>query len=119
LLNALGPVQTVTLNDRVLMRDAVPTAARTELPVSGLALKPTGNHLRIEATRFGDWSARESIRGTHPASLRISTPAAPWSRSVFNGLAQVIVQSTGGTGEVVLTATSEGCEPAHLSVTAH
>jgi hypothetical protein len=29
-----------------------------------------------------------------------------WKRSVFNGLAQVIVQSTGQPGEILLTATS-------------
>ena len=31
-----------------------------------------------------------------------------WKRSVFNGLAQVIVQSTGQPGEITLTATSSG-----------
>jgi beta-galactosidase len=32
----------------------------------------------------------------------------PWSRSLFNGLAQIIVQSTGQAGEFTLTASSEG-----------
>jgi beta-galactosidase len=36
-------------------------------------------------------------------------PQVPeWKRSVFNGLAQVIVQSTGQPGEITLTATSSG-----------
>jgi beta-galactosidase len=34
--------------------------------------------------------------------------AAPWSRSLFNGLAQVIVQSTKDAGEIKLTATADG-----------
>jgi len=38
--------------------------------------------------------------------------AAPWSRSLFNGLAQVIVQSTRGPGEIKLTATGDGLAPA-------
>ncbi|HLP76247.1 MAG TPA: hypothetical protein VK327_04950, partial [Candidatus Paceibacterota bacterium] len=35
-----------------------------------------------------------------------------WSRSLFNGLAQVIVQSTGDAGEIKLTATADGLAPA-------
>jgi beta-galactosidase len=38
--------------------------------------------------------------------------AAPWSRSLFNGLAQVIVQSTKDAGEIKLTATADGLVPA-------
>jgi beta-galactosidase len=40
------------------------------------------------------------------------TEAAPWSRSLFNGLAQVIVQSTRNAGEIKLTATADGLAPA-------
>ncbi len=38
--------------------------------------------------------------------------ATPWSRSLFNGLAQVIVQSTREAGKFKLTASSDGLEPA-------
>ena len=38
--------------------------------------------------------------------------AAPWSRSLFNGLAQIIVQSTRDAGEFKLTASSNGLTPA-------
>ncbi len=38
--------------------------------------------------------------------------AAPWSRSLFNGLAQIIVQSTSKAGEIKLTATADGLMPA-------
>jgi beta-galactosidase len=40
----------------------------------------------------------------------------PWSRSLFNGLAQIIVQSTKDAGEIKLTATSEGLAPATTAV---
>jgi beta-galactosidase len=43
------------------------------------------------------------------------TPAQ-WSRSLFNGLAQVIVQSTRKAGEFQLTATAKGLEPATVTV---
>jgi beta-galactosidase len=38
--------------------------------------------------------------------------AAPWSRSLFNGLAQITVQSTRDAGEIKLTATADGLAPA-------
>ena len=38
-------------------------------------------------------------------------PSPTWSRSLFNGLAQVIVQSTKDAGEIKLTATGKGLEP--------
>ena len=41
--------------------------------------------------------------------------AAPWSRSLFNGLAQIIVQSTRDAGEIKLTATADGLAPATAS----
>ena len=39
-----------------------------------------------------------------------NTTAAPWSRSLFNGLAQIIVQSTRDAGEIKLTATADGLQ---------
>jgi beta-galactosidase len=40
----------------------------------------------------------------------------PWSRSLFNGLAQIIVQSTKEAGEIKLTATADGLAPATTTV---
>jgi beta-galactosidase len=42
--------------------------------------------------------------------------STPWSRSVFNGLAQVMVQSTKEAGEIKLTATAEGLKPATTTI---
>ena len=42
---------------------------------------------------------------------------APWSRSLFNGLAQVIVQSSRDAGEIKLTASADGLQPASATVT--
>ncbi len=48
----------------------------------------------------------------------IGKPASsPWSRSVFNGLAQVIVQSSKDAGEIKLTATAKGLKPATTTIT--
>jgi beta-galactosidase len=44
------------------------------------------------------------------------TGVSPWSRSLFNGLAQIIVQSTRDVGEIKLTASADGLLPATASV---
>ncbi len=47
----------------------------------------------------------------------VSNPtASPWSRSVFNGLAQIMVQSAKDAGEIKLTATADGLNPVTLSL---
>jgi beta-galactosidase len=46
-------------------------------------------------------------------------PSAPaWQRRVFNGLAQVIVQSSQKPGAIRLVARADGLEPATLEITA-
>ena len=51
-------------------------------------------------------------------ALRLVEPPAPvhWSRSVFNGLAQIIVQSTRQAGAIRLTASAAGLKPAVVSL---
>jgi beta-galactosidase len=41
----------------------------------------------------------------------------PWSRSLFNGLAQIIVQSTKDAGEIKLTASADGLQSAIAAIT--
>jgi beta-galactosidase len=43
--------------------------------------------------------------------------AAAWSRSLFNGLAQIIVQSSHAPGQIKLTATADALTPATAEVT--
>ncbi len=53
-------------------------------------------------------------------SLNISEKAVPpaWQRSVFNGLAQIIVQADKRPGTITLTARSSGLQAASLNITA-
>jgi beta-galactosidase len=54
--------------------------------------------------------------GRRWATLRTTTPSAQWRRSVFNGQAQVILQSTGKTGRATLRATSDGLDLGTLNI---
>ncbi len=118
LLNALGRAQTVTLNGRVLMQDAPPEQARAALALDTLALQPTGNRLTITALPFRAWRDRENTRETHPATLRVVTPAEAWRRSAFNGLAQILIGTTDEAGPMRLHATSPGLAAATLDLRA-
>ena len=51
-----------------------------------------------------------------PGIIQVISPADKWKRKVFNGLAQIIVQSTKEPGEIILTASSQGLKPAKLKL---
>ena len=53
-----------------------------------------------------------SVGTTKWGQLRVTQPAAPWQRRVFNGWAQVIVQSSGEAGTASLRARSGSLAPA-------
>lgn len=116
LLNPLGPIQSAFLNGKPLYVDADPLRSRVEVPMTQ-KLVTRGNVLRVQAScRFAEWRRREGLREYRPAVLKISRPAEQWRRSTFNGLAQVIIQSTGAEGRIVLSANGEGLTPAKLVV---
>jgi beta-galactosidase len=66
--------------------------------------------------------SRESPKGDFNTDVRLDLtsafvmPPSPWMRSVFNGLAQVIVQSSKEPGTFKLTATGDGIKSASVSV---
>jgi beta-galactosidase len=53
---------------------------------------------------------------TDPGIIQTTRPADQWRRKVFNGLAQVIVQSTKTPGMIVVQATGEGLKPASVRI---
>ncbi len=112
LLNAIGKDLVITLNGKRLSSDLV--ARRT--PLETLELKPEGNVLKMTAEHFDEWAAREDVSKNFPASIAVETPAEQYRRKAFNGLAQVIVQSTGEAGTIVLRAEGEGLKSASVEI---
>ncbi|MFT3845238.1 MAG: beta-galactosidase GalA [Lacibacter sp.] len=53
----------------------------------------------------------------NPGVLQVMTPVPQWRRKLFNGFAQVIVQSTGEKGTVILKAESKGLQSSQLLIT--
>ena len=58
------------------------------------------------------------VIGTGNGNPTSHEPDKASQRTAFNGLAQVLVQSTGTAGEIVLTASAEGLSRAEIKITA-
>lgn len=89
-----------------------------ERPVFDVArhLHPGENVIAVGIQHDGKWG------GLNPNVNLEFVPkasAANWSRSLFNGLAQVIVQSAKNPGEIKLTASAENLKPANATVKTH
>ena len=71
-------------------------------------LHPGTNTIAVGVVNFGGPGGL-----TKGVTLEYGQPPIPphWQRSTFNGLAQVLVQSTREPGEIKLTATAEGLTP--------
>jgi len=118
MLTALGKSQTVTLNGKRLYSNAGSSDAAIELPVDERTFKSKNNTIRIEAVPYDDWGMRENVTKLSPLSVRTFTPATPYTRRVFNGYAQVIVQSTGEPGSIVLEASAANVKSTQVRVRA-
>jgi beta-galactosidase len=113
-LDRLSGDQQVYLNGRLVQPKTVEGALVVELS-PGL-LEETNSLAYVAATPDGGVQGMfdRSAGTTKWGMLRVTTPAPPWQRSVFNGWAQVIVQSTGEAGQATLTAMSDSLEPASV-----
>ena len=54
-----------------------------------------------------------------PGMIQLYTPAGKWQRKLFNGYAQVLVQSTGQQGRIILRASAAGLPVAQLEIEAN
>jgi beta-galactosidase len=80
-------------------------------------LRAGNNSIAISATpllKKYEWD----IVNQDPGLIQLIFPATQWKRKLFNGLAQIIVQSTGEQGEILLTASSEGLKQQVLKIQA-
>jgi beta-galactosidase len=102
LLHSTGERQNIYLNGKVLKLDLAASSDGHEFEVDPSMLNQGKNVITILATP----GRSQRKGGANPGSIQIVKPAEQWKRKLFNGLAQVIVQSTGAPGEIVLKATS-------------
>ncbi len=118
-LRSLGGVQSVYLNGQLIAENISSSIANHEFNLPAAALRPGRNVVAIMDELRTGGRINRSGRGANqssPALIRVTTPAENWKRSLFSGLAQVIVQSTGQPGEITLIAKSPGLTDAVLKL---
>jgi beta-galactosidase len=119
LLRHFGATSIVYLNGRKLGGFALTNdAPLPSVELSNDALRAGRNVLAVIATPFDSDKARERALKVPPAVVRVEIPAAPWRRRLFNGFAQLIVQSNGKPGPIRIVASSAGLAPAELRIAA-
>jgi len=101
MLPRLANDQRVFLNGKALQFNRSNSSVGFEASIEASQWKTGENIITIVAEPH-QARQREELR----AVVQIIQPAAPWKRTLFNGLAQVIVQSTGKPGEITLKAVS-------------
>ncbi len=114
---SLGEIQSVYVNGR-----RVAEGIRRDDPVVPVRLEPgllrQGKNVYAVAGKPLVPRVLYDNLNTDPGVVQVSIPASRWKRNVFNGLAQVIVQSTGGPGRIRLSAESPELKPAVLQIQA-
>jgi beta-galactosidase len=101
----IGKTEAIYINGQQIVQNSSDTDK--EFKIEPRMLRSGKNIIAIVAVPFikkNSWD----YNNTNPGTMQLIAPAAQWKRKLFNGLAEVIVQSTGEAGEIVLTATSKG-----------
>ena len=119
LLRHFGATAVVDLNGHKLGTFAMtPEAPLPSIDLPSDMMREGRNMLTVITTPYENDRMRERAMKVPPAVLRVETVPPPWSRRLFNGFVQLIVQSTGTPGPIRITATAPGLSPAELTVTA-
>lgn len=113
--NSIGREQHLFINGQEIAKDLKQSPEGNVFRLAPTLLKPGRNTIEIVATpltKEHDWDVVNTNFGT----IQVFIPAAPWQRKTFNGLAQVLVQTTKEPGTITLTATAKGLKMATLKL---
>lgn len=110
----IGTEQSVYINGKEVGKNLL---GNKEIAIGSNLLHPGENKIAILAKPLLKKQPWDVIN-MNPGLIQVLTPAEVWKRRLFNGYAQVIVQSTGQEGDIVLTASSGGLNPARLVIKA-
>jgi beta-galactosidase len=107
--------QEIYLNGNLISKGIPETNEQFEFPIDNKFLKQGENTIVFigkPLPKKNEWDNPNK----QPGSIQIITPVEKWTRKLFNGLAQIIVQSTDKEGEIVLKAIAEGLKDAEIKL---
>ncbi len=113
----IGKVQNIYINGKEVGHEIKAGYGNTEFKLEASLLHPGNNTIAIVATPLLKANIWASVN-TDPGLIQLVYPAEQYKRKLFSGYAQVIVQSTGQPGTIVLKAISPGLKQSALEITA-
>ncbi|AYL99392.1 beta-galactosidase GalA [Mucilaginibacter celer] len=113
----IGTVQNIFINGKEIGHQIKVADLNTDFKLDASLLHPGNNTLAIVATPLLKANIWASVN-TDPGLIQLVYPPAPYKRKLFSGYAQVIVQSTGQPGTIVLKASSPGLKSSAFEITA-
>jgi len=105
--NSLGKEQSIYVNGKQIASQIKENKNGDEFKLAASIVHPGKNNITIVTTPLIKVNIWTNVN-MNPGLIQLVYPAAAWKRKLFNGYAQVIVQSTGEPGEIILTAQSPG-----------
>ncbi|GGI52788.1 beta-galactosidase [Mucilaginibacter galii] len=104
---SIGKQQTIYINGKQITANTAYSKKGNTFVLDKTVIKPGKNTITIIAvplTKQNSWD----IINMDPGLIQLVNPAPVWKRKLFSGLAQVIVQSTGTSGDIIFTAAANG-----------
>jgi beta-galactosidase len=110
---SIGTTQSIYINGKEIGKDLPKSEQGNTFEIPHAIVQSGKNRIDIITTPIGkknDWD----FVNDNPGTIQIFTPAQAWKRKLFNGLAQIIIQTTKEAGEITLEATGNNLKPAIL-----
>ncbi len=101
----IGREQSLYINGKEITRNQKENETGNGYLLDRKMLQAGKNIITIVATPIPKQHDWDNVN-TDPGVIQLFTAAQPWKRTLFNGLAQIIVQTTKEAGEITITATS-------------
>jgi beta-galactosidase len=114
LIGKLGENQNIFINGQPL-NETLRNNQGSETILDRTLIHTGKNAIAVVTTPFKKSWLRPELNS---CAIKVVTPADPWKRKVFNGLAQVIVQATKEPGEITLTATAQSLSKSVIKIQA-
>jgi len=115
LTKSIAENQSVYVNGHLLATNIRRDAQGQSFRLDHKIIKPGKNDYAVTGQRFRNKSQWDEPN-SDPGLIQIIIPSAQWKRSLFNGLAQVIVQSTKQSGDLILKASGNGLQEAVIKI---
>jgi beta-galactosidase len=104
---SLGEVQAVYMNGNLIASNIKRDDPVREYKLENKILRKGKNVYALVVSPLKRRFQYDNLN-TNPGILQVTQPPQSWKRKVFNGLAQLIVQSSKEAGEIIVTGSSNG-----------